>query len=194
MSPLNSILINQYGWLFLFKLTLQRRPLTTGTCLFPPRYSKSFCKQTQQIASAGKKKKKQKTQCAGILPLSKCHVLNKLKVAIQPIDRFRCGFLHTYNRWHCYAACPPKTWSPLHISHSHYQLLSCSSDRHLILLRPAHLPVPWQPEGASGFLQTQTISSWMKPDVSDLGPIIYDTVTAKFLEKVAENFFFFNLW
>lgn len=60
--------------------------------------------------------------------------------------------------------------------------------------RPAHLPVPWQPEGASGFLQTQTISSWMKPDVSDLGLIIYDTVTAKFLEKVAENFFSPNLW
>lgn len=54
---------------------------------------------------------------------------------------------------------------------------------------PAYFPVPWQHKGARGFLLTQTISSWMKSDVSDLGPIIYDTVTSRFLERVPEKFF-----
>lgn len=137
MSPLNSILINQYGWLFLFKLTLQRRPITTAHASFRPATANPFANRPKKLLQG--EKEKAKTQCAGILLLSKCHVLNKLRVAIQPIDRFRCGFLHNYNSWHCYAACPPKTWNILHISHSHYQLLSSSSDRHVILL-PASTP------------------------------------------------------
>lgn len=53
--------------------------------------------QTDPINCFREKKKEAKTQCAGILPFSKCHVLNKLRVAIQPIDRFRHVFLHNYN-------------------------------------------------------------------------------------------------
>lgn len=83
-----------------------------------------------------KKIKKAKTQCAGILPLSKCHVLKKLRVAI---DRFRCGFLHNYNSWHCYAACPPKTWNTLYISHSHYNCYLAALIGMSFCYWPAHL-------------------------------------------------------
>lgn len=47
-----------------------------------PASANPFANRPNKFPS-GKKKKKAKTQCTGILPLSKCHVLNKLSRAIQ---------------------------------------------------------------------------------------------------------------
>lgn len=52
--------------------------------LYCPATASPFANRPNKFASRKKKKKKAKMQYAGILPLSKCYVLNKLSIAIQP--------------------------------------------------------------------------------------------------------------
>lgn len=125
MSPPNSILINQYRWLFLLKLTRQRRSSTIGAVTkhfftSPPSYilelDNHSVKRPDQFAQENKKR--EKPHHAGIFYLSKCHVLKKPSTAIQ-VHRFRIGFLYNNNSWHSHATGAQKPTGTLQFLHSH---------------------------------------------------------------------------